>query len=619
METILALLSLLSFGGIMIGFVSAIIKKIIKKSAKKSLKLTGISFLILIFTIIAFPNVSTEQNNESKGQIDESNLSDNSLEELKNTASESNQNKNNKDKNYIGNDLWIEELTDFSEGRAWIQFSESHREYGSIEATTKAVKTAMKMKEDDYEPNLYEIYEIQNWQGNERAALIDTQGKIIWESELTENNIVLKETNEFRNGLTYCVFDGNDKSSYLIIDVDGNVTFTHDCNEDYKILCHGNELFLIAEHIKNFDSNEWRIGAIDKNGNVVAPFQTYEKTPPFGPEAIEAPQGEAPDPNYDYWGYLEYQKQLEAHEEYINYSYTPEIISFDEKYISCEYLGENIFKINFTDYYVLLNINTQQIIYTYSNENENNIKNFLSNFENDKAEVLYGNYNNSAICSLGTDGSFTPTISNIWTKRLLGERVNLVEYESNKFHEELIFVPYNPLIDKEVFIDREFYEETGDLETATENGFTFYTGVYYNPNGEVIIDFPEYRENYKYNCSLFYNGYAAMQILGADGLSYITAINKNGELMFEPKSDFDTVYISEDGKYITAVKNGSVTVFDINGNSLVSIEYTGITSNNTIEYNVYDGVIKMKDFYVNIEDGTVIGLHYGEDLSIIMH
>ncbi len=112
METILALLSLLSFGGIMIGFVSAIIKKIIKKSAKKSLKLTGISFLILIFTIIAFPNVSTEQNNESKGQIDESNLSDNSLEELKNTASESNQNKNNKDKNYIGNDLWIEELTD---------------------------------------------------------------------------------------------------------------------------------------------------------------------------------------------------------------------------------------------------------------------------------------------------------------------------------------------------------------------------------------------------------------------------------------------------------------------------------------------------------------------------
>lgn len=499
---------------------------------------------------------------------------------------------------------------------------ESHRKDGSIEAVVESAETAMEIsKKEDEERISYAMQNI-NWQGNERAALIDTQGKIIWESELTENNTVLTKTSEFKNGLAYAIFDGNDKSSYFIIDTEGNVTFTHDYNEDYKILCHGNELFLVAEHIKNFDSNEWQIGAIDKNGNIVASFQTYEKTPPPELEAVKAPQGEAPDPNYDYWGYVEYQKQLEAYEEYANYNYIPEAISFDENYVSCKYRGDNIFQINFNDYYVLLNINTQQIIYTYRNESGDSIQNFISDFENGKAEVLYGNYDNNAICTLETNGTITPILSNIWTKRLLGKQVTLGEVARYKFHEGLIFVPYNSSIDKEVFIDREFYDQTGDLEVATANGFTFYTGVYYNINGEVAIDFPEYHGKYTYDCSPFYNGYAVMQIIGADGLSYITAINKNGEMQFEPISGFDAVYISEDAQYITAVKNGSVTIFDINGNSLISIECAGITPENRGYdniYNVYDGVIKIKDFYVNVEDGTVIGLHEGKDFSVTIH
>ena len=47
-----------------------------------------------------------------------------SSEKLENTTPESKQNENT---DYIGNDLWIENLTDFSEGRAWVQFMESHR------------------------------------------------------------------------------------------------------------------------------------------------------------------------------------------------------------------------------------------------------------------------------------------------------------------------------------------------------------------------------------------------------------------------------------------------------------------------------------------------------------
>ena len=135
---------------------------------------------------VSSPNVITETDNDATIQ---------SSENLDNDAPEPKSNEKNE--NYIGNDLWIENLTDFSEGRAWVQFRESHREDGSVEAVIESAEIAMK---EDEERIFYEMQNI-NWQGNERAALIDTQGKIIWESELTENNTVLTKASEFKNGL----------------------------------------------------------------------------------------------------------------------------------------------------------------------------------------------------------------------------------------------------------------------------------------------------------------------------------------------------------------------------------------------------------------------------------
>ncbi len=69
--------------------------------------------------------------------------------------------------------------------------------------------------------------------------------------------------------------------------------------------------------------------AIDKNGSVAVPFQVYENKPYAESEPVEAPSGEAPDPNYDYFGYLEYHKHLEAHEEYERNSNISYALSFD--------------------------------------------------------------------------------------------------------------------------------------------------------------------------------------------------------------------------------------------------------------------------------------------------
>lgn len=566
------------------------------------------------------------------------------------------------DDNYIGDNLWLNNITDFSEGRAWIQFHESDRNEGSVDAMIDAAEAAMGSDTERF------VYGMQNysWQGNNRAALIDTQGKILWESELTENSIVLEKMSDFKDGMAYFIFNGNDGKSYNIINSDGNVTFTKEFDENFFILGHGGGLCLAAEHVVDFDTDEWRIGAIDKNGDTVIPFMAYElKSALDNPAPVEEPsdnsaelqkindaleqleeerqvwleevwdyQGET---NEEYYKRIdeiekefvdqrmeleerrnqirqEYEEQLELYQEYQQaldeYMYnSPAMLSLDSDYNGCEYLGENIFRLFFWNGDVLLNIATQSIIYSSDYNSLKHISSYISDFENGAATVLYeeagvGYYSIESICSLGTDGSITPVVTNVWAKNFS----RICYYP--EFSEGLIFIPYSE--GDNVYIDTEYYNQTQNFDAAHENSFVLHTGAYLNIEGEAVIDFPEYNGKYDYYCGQFYNGYALMTIIGKDELTYFTVINKNGDLMFDPKSGFDTVCISEDGKYLTAYNNGSITVFDVTGNPLVSVDYVGISlwdKQEDFKYNVCDGVIKINDFYVNVEKGTVIGLH----------
>lgn len=502
------------------------------------------------------------------------------------------------DGNTIGSNLWLEETTDFSEGRAWVQFHESQREKGSVDATLDAADAAMGSDMDKF---LYAM-EHGSLQGNNRAALIDTQGNILWESELTSESFVLTEKSEFRDGMAYCVFNGNDGKSYQILDAQGNVTFTMDYDsEDHLILGHGGGLFLAAEHNISFDADEWAIGAIDQNGKIVVPFQVYTKPLPLELRTpVEPPAGDPPDPNYDYWGYTEYYSQLEAYENYRFYAenYVPEELRFDgigvnSDYISCEYMGDHVFKLNFRGWYVLLNLDTQQVIYTSDLDNSNYIQEFLSPFEDGTAMVWCYIYDTaslqsfSPICTMGTDGTITPAVSNDWTNYALREP---------DFSDGLMFVPYDQQQDTVEYSD----------------GFILRTGVFYNYQGEVVADIPEYRGKHWYSCTSMCNGYAAVLVQGADGLYYVTAVDKNGTILFDPIADYSYVDISSDGAYITAVTSGSLTVYNVQGEPLVSVQYKRIDPsgrNGEFLYNVHDSVIRVHDFYVNVESGTVIGLH----------
>lgn len=564
-----------------------------KKKSKLWLKiLIGAAVLyVLSLFINAFGDAISKQQSSGVAESGDISSSNSNIANDRPSGSSANQQKGAE---YIGDNLWLRNISEFSEGRAWVEFYESERKNGSVEALSEAVDSALG---SDIDRALYAM-ENGSFEGNNRAALIDTQGRIVWESELTEHG--MGYTSEFIDGMAYFVFYGNDEDTFNIIDSDGNILYTRELyneNEDFKVLGHGGGLCLLAEHVENFDTNEWRIGAIDKNGELAMPFQAFD-LPPM-------------------------QKEHQLYPDEAEMYYPTVELYLEDNYSSAKYLGDNVFQLFFYNGYALLNVDSQRIIYCSQDLYRYDAGSvsydpsyqFITGFEDGTAIVSYGDFYSFArgLYSLGTDGSLTPRVNNPWTQSIF--------LEDAVFSEGLMFVGGTGGEDTLV-IDREYYDRTHDLEGAEAKGMRIQAGSYYNMEGELMIDFPEYQGKW-YSSSPFHGGYALMIIEGADGADYFTAINKDGERMFEPKTGFEDVCISEDGRYLTAYTPGSITVFDITGNPLVRIDYGGINTflaADGYQYNVRDGVIKVLDVYVNVEEGKVIGLYQSyDDFSLTVY
>ena len=477
---------------------------------------------------------------------------------------------------YITDDMQVETLTDFSEERAFVQFTDySEEDLKMAEDGIRAMLT-----DDEGEKAQYAMEYIEHEpQGGNRIALIDTQGKILWKSDRTLNDQSLTEISEFKDGLAYFIFDGNEGESYNIIDWEGNITYTKECSEDFMFLSHGGGLFLVAEHIASLDVDEWRIGTIDKNGGIVAEYKAYEITAPQEePLSVEEPIDPSSslqeiddalgrlaeerqkwvEESWEYDGEIDeeyyrlieetemefqnrydelterkiqlqeqYDAQLERYWEYqteiedygATSLYDSETVELDkfsvyDYQMLCEYLGEDIYRVPLGNGFVTLNMDSQSVISVdvYS-DNTACIERFITDFENGSATVLYKKpvdseileekdilwamlpANSYSLCQMEVDGTITPIMSNSWTNYVLPQILN----DENEFHDGLLFVPYGGE-DNTIYLDKEVYALTRDEKAAEEKGFVFRTGVYYNIDGEVVLEFSEYNGKNIYLC-----------------------------------------------------------------------------------------------------------------------
>ncbi len=477
---------------------------------------------------------------------------------------------------YITDDMQVETLTDFSEERAFVQFTDySEEDLKMAEDGIRAMLT-----DDEGEKAQYAMEYIEHEpQGGNRIALIDTLGKILWKSDRTLNDLSLTEISEFKDGLAYFIFDGNEGESYNIIDWEGNITYTKECSEDFMFLSHGGGLFLVAEHIASLDVDEWRIGTIDKNGGIVAEYKAYEITAPQEePLSVEEPIDPSSslqeiddalgrlaeerqkwvEESWEYDGEIDeeyyrlieetemefqnrydelterkiqlqeqYDAQLERYWEYqteiedygATSLYDSETVELDkfsvyDYQMLCEYLGEDIYRVPLGNGFVTLNMDSQSVISVdvYS-DNTACIERFITDFENGSATVLYKKpvdseileekdilwamlpANSYSLCQMEVDGTITPIMSNSWTNYVLPQILN----DENEFHDGLLFVPYGGE-DNTIYLDKEVYALTRDEKAAEEKGFVFRTGVYYNIDGEVVLEFSEYNGKNIYLC-----------------------------------------------------------------------------------------------------------------------
>lgn len=117
-------------------------------------------------------------------------------------------------------------------------------------------------------------------------GIIDTNGKLLYQGNpvnlSSEANRNYFYVSQFQDGLAFYRGNGLSHEDYEgcpcgIIDSDGNVLFETQITPEggYLILAYGNGHFFVAQHIQNFDTDEWRYGTIDKNGNALNEMKPF--------------------------------------------------------------------------------------------------------------------------------------------------------------------------------------------------------------------------------------------------------------------------------------------------------------------------------------------------------
>lgn len=166
-----------------------------------------------------------------------------------------------------------------------------------------------------------------------QTSVINTEGDVVFTLEHDVDYY-----SQFCDGYAFYLYstDSMSKKSLdnivsCIIDNEGNITYSSQNDDIRIILGYGNGHFLTIEHVSNFETDEWRFGSIDENGDTLINFDNYNNDV------------------FLFWNSDTY--------EY----FTGNFLS------KCSYLGDGIFDIcSHNGKYVLYDVNKCEVIYSRS-------------------------------------------------------------------------------------------------------------------------------------------------------------------------------------------------------------------------------------------------------------
>ena len=157
------------------------------------------------------------------------------------------------------------------------------------------------------------------------------------------------------------------------------------------------------------------------------------------------------------------------------------------------------------------------------------------------------------------------------------------------------------------------------------DGLWYYEGCFYDADGQKIVDISQYSrqiENVNYYYPVFKNGYSVIVLQGADGGTYYTVINMQGQFMFEPRMLELAYYQEESGlidkwdktspgelseQIFSIYENGKWVYYNVNGEKVLEVNKD--VSNNGTSISTFDletALLKCREglFYVG-KDGEL--------------
>jgi hypothetical protein len=399
-------------------------------------------------------------------------------------------------------------------------------------------------------------------QNQPSTALMDNTGKVLFSTDYE-----IRYSSPFEDGLSYCIVNGEPDYKWFVIDSAGTVLSSNfDVSSmdavktnNYILLGYADGHFLVAEHITGFDANEWRLGTIDKNGNII---NELKPRPDFD---IERTVGD-----------LDYSLE--------NGTLSRLFLYAGDGIVSMQYAGG---------------------FYSISEDKAVNLitEDGTPFHSGSQALHFYGDfYEGSTLVSYHVGGASKYFIMS--SDYLSGDMNNTEIYkplqaESVSGYNEGLYVGWvEP--DNTTMIDYDY----------RPGGYG-----YFDIAGQLAISFPEY-EGRKHYCAPFSGGYAAMSIAGVDDFWYVTVIDKTGKKMYEPiktDDDVENTYsehlvsgVSSHG-YIYDSIGGERVIITPNGEILKpGIDDLSIIGKDASFGNISNGFILTNEGYTSLDGNTVI-------------
>ena len=281
--------------------------------------------------------------------------------------------------------------------------------------------------------------------------------------------------------------------------------------------------FVVIRHKSDISNDAWYIGTIDKNGNTIDEFKSF---------TIGDSQSNMIDEDLiPKWSWVDYDN-LYYHEQ-----------SADNIPV---YVGDGCF-----------------ILY------DENKPLFYNPSQGTLIKVDSGNVNIRGEVSKG-----------FLSSRYLSSQGNKVSwYKVDLKTGEVLYPSYLPEGSSSYYIPFEesfqdmFANETDVnfslVDIGMNNGLIFYDHGYYDIDGNEVIHIKEY-EDQDIFCSTFSDGYALMLVDGADGNKYVSIIDTEGNVLFDPIKTEKVCRRTDEGYFVSSF-DGNTAVYNYTGQKVTDL------------------------------------------------